>query len=426
MNLKLWRLQLFYGLVVFCIIATIRCQSSAKVQHTETEKTCLATRVDHFYVESDQARLLFTFFKDTLHLPESWPFRDAGTHTSGGLWLGNTVIEFVKFPHNSDTATRTGFRGIAFESAEGADETASALTKRNISHYEVENFMGKGADGQMRVNRSLLDLKDFPPAESDIFFVDYKFRKAVAARHEAINDELESDKGGPLGIIEVAEIIVGVRDIKEARRKWCALLSPSPLISNDAFFFDTGPAIRLVQTKSPGIKGIILRVNSLDYAVKFLDEHGWLSKNKNGEITLSPDIIEGLSIKLVEALLGDMQNNPLLGSGRGVDHLGLGVRDIKETCRDYEQTLGFKCIKNPTGNYSGSLRSLIIFKDEILLELLSPPKTDSVMNSEYLSYMRDFLSKHEGAMSLALETSSSKDAAEYLRGKDFEWKIRSN
>jgi len=307
MNLKLLRLQLFYGVTVFCIIVTIRCQSSAKVQSTETEKTCLATRVDHFYVESDQARPLFTFFKDTLHLPESWPFRDAGTHTSGGLWLGNTVIEFVKFPHNSDTATRTGFRGIAFESTEGADETASELTKRNISHDEVENLMGKGADGQIRVNRSLLDLKDFPPAESDIFFVDYKFRKAVAARHEAINDELESDKGGPLGIIEVAEIIVGVKNIKEARRKWSALLSPSPRISNDAFFFNTGPAIRLVQTKSPGIKGIILRVNSLDYAVRFLDEHGWLSKDKNGQINISPDVIGGLSIKLVEVSVGDKE-----------------------------------------------------------------------------------------------------------------------
>jgi hypothetical protein len=261
---------------------------------------------------------------------------------SGGLWLGNTVLEFVKFPQLSDTTIRTGFRGIAFEAARGADETASELTKRNISHDEVENRMGKSSDGQMRVNRSLLNLKDFPPTESDIFFIDYKFRKAVADRHAAINDELKSDKGGPLGIIDASEIIVGVRNIKEARRKWSVLLTPSPQISNDVFLFKTGPAIRLVRTKSPGIKGIILRVNSLDHAVMFLDEHGWLSKDENGQVTISPDVIEGLSIKLVEASEGDIQYNPLLGSARGVDHLGIGVRNIEETCHDYEQILGFR------------------------------------------------------------------------------------
>jgi catechol 2,3-dioxygenase-like lactoylglutathione lyase family enzyme len=103
--------------------------------------------------------------------------------------------------------------------------------------------------------------------------------------------------------------------------------------------------------------------------------------------------------------------------------MGILVKDLENTCRDYEQILGFRCIKNPTGSYSGSLRSLIIFGDESLLEFLSPPETDSAMNNEYLSYMRDFLNKHEGAMSLALESSSAKDAAEFLREKDFEVRL---
>jgi catechol 2,3-dioxygenase-like lactoylglutathione lyase family enzyme len=118
---------------------------------------------------------------------------------------------------------------------------------------------------------------------------------------------------------------------------------------------------------------------------------------------------------------GQESTNPLLGSGRGVDYMGILVKELEITCHDYEQILGFRCIKNPTGSYSGSLRSLITLGDEeTLLEFLSPPKTNSAMNSEYLSYMRDFLSKYEGAMSLALETSSAKDAAEFLREKDFE------
>jgi len=35
-----------------------------------------------------------------------------------------------------------------------------------------------------------------------------------------------------------------------------------------------------------------------------------------------------------------------LGTGRGIDHIGIAVRDLQEAENDYEQVLGFKCIKN--------------------------------------------------------------------------------
>ena len=53
------------------------------------EEQPLVTRIDHFYVESDQAHSLFNFFKDTFQLPEHWPFSDRVTFASGGLWPGN-------------------------------------------------------------------------------------------------------------------------------------------------------------------------------------------------------------------------------------------------------------------------------------------------------------------------------------------------
>jgi hypothetical protein len=127
------------------------------------EEQPLVTRVDHVYVESDQAHSLFTFFKDTFQLPESWPFSDRGAFASGGLWLGNIVLEFASFPHNRDkpvaghslpvrtTAGKTKFRGIAFEPTGGADETAAELTKRDSPRTEVENNMRQGSDGQTRV-----------------------------------------------------------------------------------------------------------------------------------------------------------------------------------------------------------------------------------------------------------------------------------
>ena len=307
MNLKLLRLQLFYGLTVFCIIAAIGCQSSAKVQSTETEKTCLATRVEHFYLVSDQSQRLFIFFRDNFQLPEVWPYYQHETFASGGLSLGNVVLEFVSLPKEDPNPWKTEFRGVALEPTMDAIATSAELSERNLSHTEIQSYKSLVTGSQVVAEWSSIGLSNLPPENADIFFCDYNDRERVEKGRKEARSELARQGGGPLGIIDAAEIIVGVRDIKEARRKWSALLSLSPRISNDVFFFNTGPAIRLVQTKSPGIKGIILRVNSLDYAVRFLDEHGWLSKDKNGQITISPDVIEGLSIILVEASVGDKE-----------------------------------------------------------------------------------------------------------------------
>jgi hypothetical protein len=59
--------------------------------------------------------LLFTYFKDTFRLPEVWPFFERGLFASGGLSLGNAVLEFVTFPREDSEPLKTEFRGIAFE-----------------------------------------------------------------------------------------------------------------------------------------------------------------------------------------------------------------------------------------------------------------------------------------------------------------------
>ncbi len=291
-----------------------------------SEEQPLATRVDHFFVESDQAHSLFTFFKDTFQLPMSWPFSDRGARedhpqgfASGGLWLGNVILEFASFPHDRDKPVKTEFRGIAFEPAGGADETAAELVKRDIPRTEVENNMRQGSDGKMRVAWSTVGLKDLPPFETDVFFCDYKFRKAVAARRKAADDKLAARNRGPLGIVGAAEITVGVQDLEEARSKWSALLAPSPRISEDAFIFADGPRIRFVRAQSPGIQGIVLSVRSLNEAEKFLAERDLLARDEAGHISISPEAIDGLSIRLVQANQAWEPTDPLLGGGLGVD-----------------------------------------------------------------------------------------------------------
>jgi catechol 2,3-dioxygenase-like lactoylglutathione lyase family enzyme len=384
----------------------------------QSEERPLATRVDHFYAVSDKAQSLFTFFKDTFQLPESWPFSDRGTHVSGGLWLGNAILEFLS--HYGDKPVRTEFRGIAFEPAGGADEAAAELTKRGIPRTEVENRMRQGSDGQTRLALSIVRLKDFPPVEADVFFVDYKFRRSVAARRKAADDELAARNRGPLGIVGAAEITVGVRDFDEARSKWSALLEPSPLISDDTFVFESGPRIRLVRAESPGIQGIVLSVRSLGDAERFLNERQLLAKDAAGHISISPAAIDGLSIRLVDAAQAQEPANPFLGQGLGVDHVGIAVPDLKKTRDDYEQVLGFKFIEIPP-QPDGFVPSVIYFENTSYLELQPIGALPFIAKMfDYADGYADFAEKYEGAVFLGLATSSAKDAADYLKAHNFQ------
>lgn len=263
------------------------------------EEQPLAMRVEHFFVVSDHAQSLFTYFKGTFQLPEVWPFYQHGPFSSGGLSLGHAVLEFVSFPKEGNEPQKTEFRGIAFEPTASADATAAELTKRNIPHTGARTYKSQIPGRQIAAEWSSVALTDLPPKNADVFFCDYKDRQAVAQGRRAASHELAMRMGGPLGIVAVAEITVGVVDLKEARSKWSALLQPSPQISDDAFVFDSGPQIHLVRAESPGIQGIVLSVRSIDEAEKFLKEHQLLAKDDAGHIVISPAAIEGLAIRLV-------------------------------------------------------------------------------------------------------------------------------
>jgi catechol 2,3-dioxygenase-like lactoylglutathione lyase family enzyme len=391
---------------------------------SRAEERPLATRVEHFFLVSDQAQSLFIYFKDTFQLPDVWPFFEHGTFASGGLSLGNAVLEFVSFPKEGHQPQKTEFQGVALEPTADADATAAELTRRSIPHTGARPYKSQIPGRQILAEWSSVGLTDFPPTTADVFFCDYKDRQAVAQGRKAASYELVRRTGGPLGIVAVAEITVGVQDLKEARSKWGALLQPSPQIADDAFVFSTGPRIRLVQAESPGIQGIVLSVRSIDEAEKFLKERRLLAKDDAGHIAISPAAIEGLAIQLAAATQAPEPANPLLGHGRGVDHVGIGVRNLEKAKRDYEQVLGFKCTENlPRISGAPALCGIIFFEDETLLEFLCPPQPSSAVNSDYLGYLADFVEKQEGAMSLALETSSAKGAADYLKAHNFEVKI---
>lgn len=385
---------------------------------TLAQEKPLAKKVDHIFITSDQAQTLFSFFKDTLQLPEFWPFSQSQDFSSGGLSLGNVILEFVSFGKEAGKAQKTSFQGIAFEPTMGADAIVGELAGRQITPSAKQPYKFE-MNGRVLAEWTNVLLSDMPPADATVFFCDYKGREAVTEGQKAISDELVKRGGGPLGIVGVAEITVGVQDIEEARGKWSALLAPSPRISDDTFVFESGPRIRLVRAESPGIQSIVLTVRSLDDAERFLKERRLLVKDV-GHIGISPKAIGELWIRLVEAGQAREPAHPLIGTGQGVDHVGIAVRDLKKTRDDYEQALGFKFMEIPP-QPGGFVPHIIYFENTSYLELQPIGALPFIAKMfDYADGYMDFAEKYEGAVFLGMAISSAKDAADYLKARNFQ------
>src|SRR5271170_4482633 len=89
----------------------------------------------------------------------------------------------------------------------------------------------------------------------------------------------------------------------------------------------------------------------------------------------------------------------LLGQGWGVDHVGVGVRDMTQAQHDFEQ-LGFKVAK---GSHfpGGGFNSIVSFQKNSHLELLSVSESTEIKKG-IASMIADFLKKHDGAMFLGI------------------------
>ncbi len=107
----------------------------------------------------------------------------------------------------------------------------------------------------------------------------------------------------------------------------------------------------------------------------------------------------------------------LLGQGWGVDHVGVGVRDLAQAQHDYEQ-LGFKVSEG--GHFPGGFsNSIVDLQNNSYLELLSVSANTSIKQGD-ASEIADFLNRHEGAMFLGINVASAKAAADYLKAHNFD------
>lgn len=264
-----------------------------------TTRAPLVSKVEHFYATAPDAERLFHVFRDSLGLAQVWPYQLWGGFASGGVTLGNVVFELVWWKTEEGAALPTQLSGIALEPVGGTDSLVAALARRGIAHAPPDSNVQVNLAGRT-VGWTNTMLTGMLPEPRSVFVCDYADREMVAAGRRRASDSLAATNGGPLGVLALREIVVGVPDVDAARAQWGTLVGEPAQAVGDLVAFGTGPQIRLVRSASPEIQRMVVQVRSLERARTFLTERGWLGESTARAIAIGPALIGGLRVMLVE------------------------------------------------------------------------------------------------------------------------------
>jgi hypothetical protein len=268
------------------IVLSFLCCTSAKAQ---------IDKVEHFYVSSAHAEKHFHFFKDAFHLPVVWDYLPWGNFSSGGLTLGNAVIEFVKSEHS----TQTGFAGIGLQPHGSAENTIATLNAANVIHDDIIPFIFTLDNGAKDTAWEIAHVKNMLPENVDFLFCDYKHRKEIQKGRDDASDSLSLLNGGPLGIMGVQAIVIGCKNVAVCSNE-LAKLPGIKRAENNLFQFDSGPAIQLMSSDNDGIDKIVVKVSSLNKARQYLQSNNLLGTATNNSLYINSEAIEGLKIQLLD------------------------------------------------------------------------------------------------------------------------------
>ncbi len=239
------------------------------------------SKVEHIYVRSEQAKEQFEFFTEGLQLPIVWDYEDWGNFTSGGVSLGNLVLELVDANHSEKELPF----GMALKPETRLERLILKLDEMSVSHDNI----------QENKNWSLLALHQVLPNHIDLFVCDYQDWKQVERDRNNATERLKASQGGALGIQTVEVIAVQgpmTVDIMGFERL------PGITKADPFYKFEKGPKL-LLETSERFSMGLTLMVNSLQKAKGKLDELEIQNEIIGERLTINDNQFE-LKIDLVE------------------------------------------------------------------------------------------------------------------------------
>lgn len=289
----------------FCVSAVaLLIAGGLDALQTRTSAPPPVRQIDHIMVRTGNPGELFALFADTLQLPVAWPLTSPreGVMT-GGVGVGNVNLEAIRFPGQAEQRPR--LLGFALEPT-ALDESVRQLTLRDLALGTRREIVGSRPDGSKGVLWTNMTLPQFSDSENPadgtvhVFLSEYSEAYVdVEQRRARLRQQLEARGGGPLGIVDVKEVIIGVVDLEAARRLWQRLLEPAPAVGPDTWQVGGGPAIRLVPAAQNRVETLVMRVASLDRTKTFLRGNGLLGTETERQITIDPSKTGGLDFRLV-------------------------------------------------------------------------------------------------------------------------------
>jgi hypothetical protein len=256
-------------------------------------------------IRTGDPRELYAFFAETLQMPIAWPMTSprAGVMT-GGVGFGNVNVEAIQVPGQTDSRPR--LLGFAFEPS-ALDESLIELRRRGLTTGERRPLVATGPDGTKAALWTNVTLRQFSDSDSPadatihIFLSEYSPTYVnVDERRARLRAQLIEGGGGPLGVVDVKEVIIGAVDLKAARRLWQKLSDPTPSATSSTWQIGSGPAVRLVPAKENRVRALVIRVASLERAKAFLRESQLLGGAAAGQVTIDPSKVGGLDLRLVD------------------------------------------------------------------------------------------------------------------------------
>ena len=254
-------------------------------------------QIDRILIESTDPGSLYDLFTGPLQLPVSWPLSADAAYSSGGFGTGNLNIEVFGSAPVKSAGPRAQFAGIAFEPYSSLPEVLPELKARGVSFGPPEPYMSALPDKTQGTVWTTVVLDALASPGMRVFLFQYSpaFLNLHVRRNQ-LAGQLVLRKGGPLGVISAGEIVIGTPNLQDDAARWQNLL-PAP--SSPGFWkVGNGPALRLVADTRSRIQRLVFDVASLPQAETYLKGAKMLGPVARNEVSISPDRVQGLGIRL--------------------------------------------------------------------------------------------------------------------------------
>jgi len=261
-----------------------------------THPSSLVRQIDHVLMganASNRADLeaAYMVFQNDLQFPPAWPWGlyNNGTTLKGGVGVGQLNIEFI---------LEGGERGFAFEPCSTKEDTKAELEKRGIFISESRHA-GLPLPFQDYTSWSLATSST--PTSFENFICKYGTKERTpgfiqSIRREGLWKELVVNRrGGPLGVLGAAQVLVAVSDMDAAVKVFKSVLDPNPMLSEpplNTWKLAGGPSLSLFVDENvteTTLSAVVIEVIDVQVARKVLRDLGVLGSDHEHCVTISLD-----------------------------------------------------------------------------------------------------------------------------------------